>query len=356
MSPKVWLVSARFDLAVFLGPAALAVGLVLAAPGLSPDGELPLPFWVFAIIFVDVAHVWSTIYRTYLDPAELSRRPALYTLAPLGAYAALVVAYASSAQAFWRALAYLAVWHFVRQQYGFLALYRRRAGETGAFDRWLDTTTIYAATLFPLLYWHAHLPRRFQWFIQGDFFEGLVSEGLIRLLWPLYVGLFAVFIFRQIFRWMTDRVFLAGKVVLVLTTAVCWGLGIVVTNSDYSFTLTNVLVHGIPYFAIVFLYGRRKPGQPGTFLHWIFAGGHVFAFVGLVVLLAFGEELLWDRLIWHENGSIFPGPAIDVGPKLEILLVPLLALPQATHYVLDAFIWKTAPAENPGLASLLQVE
>ena len=32
------------------------------------------------------------------------------------------------------------------------------------------------------------------------------------------------------------------------------------------------------------------------------------------------------------------------------LVVPLLAVPQATHYVLDALLWRTAPAANPGLA------
>ena len=39
---------------------------------------------------------------------------------------------------FWRALAYLAVFHFVRQQYGWMALYRARMGEHGcAFVRLL---------------------------------------------------------------------------------------------------------------------------------------------------------------------------------------------------------------------------
>ena len=35
-------------------------------------------------------------------------------------------------------------------------------------------------------------------------------------------------------------------------------------------------------------------------------------------------------------------------PLLRSLVIPLLAMPQATHYVLDAFIWKVRP-KNPGL-------
>ncbi len=356
MNERAWLVSARFDLWVFLAPALVALGLVLAAPALSPEGELSMPMWLIAIVFVDVAHVWTTIYRTYLDPTELKRRPGLYTLTPLSLYAVGVIAYTSSPLGFWRALAYLAVWHFVRQQYGFLALYRRRAQETGAFDRWLDTATIYGVTIFPLLYWHAHLPRRFQWFLQGDFIADLVSPGLIQLLWPVYFGLMGTFVVRQVIRWSTERVFLPGKIVLVATTAACWGTGIIFTNSDYAFTLTNVLIHGVPYFAIVFLYGRRQSGPSSRFLHWLYSGAHVAVFIGLVWLLAFGEEYAWDRLIWHDHGALFPGPAIELGRRLEALLVPLLALPQATHYVLDAFIWKTARRDNPALATALRFE
>ena len=66
---------------------------------------------------------------------------------------------------FWRCLAYLAAFHFVRQQYGFMMLYGRRERQR----RWIDQAAIYAATLYPLAWWHLH-PRHFDWFIAGDFF------------------------------------------------------------------------------------------------------------------------------------------------------------------------------------------
>ena len=58
--------------------------------------------------------------------------------------------------------------------------------------------------------------------------------------------------------------------------------------------------------------------------------------------LAFGEEWLWDLGIWHDHPTFF-GEGWDLGPGTQALLVPLLALPQATHYVLDGFIWKRTP-------------
>ena len=64
----------------------------------------------------------------------------------------------------------------MRQQYGWVALYRRKNGE-GEDGRLLDAAAIYGATLTPLLFWHAHLPRNFQWFLRGDFVNGL-PEGV----------------------------------------------------------------------------------------------------------------------------------------------------------------------------------
>ena len=54
--------------------------------------------------------------------------------------------------------------------------------------------------------------------------------------------------------------------------------------------------------------------------------------------LAYFEELLWDCGIWHDRSWLF-GPTWDVA-GLDVFLVPLLAVPQITHYILDGFIWR----------------
>ena len=61
-------------------------------------------------------------------------------------------------------------------------------------------------------------------------------------------------------------------------------------------------------------------------------------FLATLWLLAYAEELLWDRGIWHERGWLFGGEW-ELG-GLRRLIVPLLALPQITHYLLDGFIWR----------------
>jgi hypothetical protein len=343
-----WLFGRRIDLLVFGGSALLAFALLALGQALGiADGDAPAWIWLLCIVGVDVAHVWSTAFRVYLDPAELRARPWLYFGLPVVCYALCVAAHAVSPAFFWRALAYVAVYHFVRQQYGWVALYRRRAGEHGAFDRALDTATIYAATIYPLLWWHAHLPRGFAWFVQGDFVRGLAAPFAEALL-PCYWGLLAAFCARQLQLRVSGRAVNQGKVLIVLTTWAAWHVGIMVYDSDYAFTVTNVLIHGIPYFALTYRYARVRAGggDAGCMLPAIVARG-AWAFFALLVLVAALEEGLWDGLVWREQ-EWARAPGIQLGSVLLTFVVPLLALPQALHYALDGFVWRVR--DNPLLA------
>lgn len=341
-----WLVSRRFDLWAFTAPAVLALLLVPLAAATA--GEVPLWAWAVAVLGVDVAHVWSTVYRTYLDPAELRRRPLLYAGAPVVAYALGVSLAAVSSDMFWRVLAYIAVFHFVRQQYGWVRLYGRRDAGLGAWDRRLDALTIYATTVYPLLWWHAHLPRRFDWFVPGDFVAGL-PEAVATALGPVYLALLALFAARQVQRGLREGFVPWGKVLMVATTAACWGVGIILTESDWAFTMTNVIVHGVPYVAFVWLYGRRAYGEADAprLLGWLFQGRRWLVFLLALVAVAYGEEYLWDRSLWHERGALFVGPKWAWPDAWVVWWMPLLAVPQLTHYLLDGFIWRAREAKNP---------
>ncbi|EOA11794.1 hypothetical protein A343_0004, partial [Porphyromonas gingivalis JCVI SC001] len=66
-------------------------------------------------------------------------------------------------------------------------------------------------------------------------------------------------------------------------------------------------------------------------------------FLGLLFVLAFLEEGLWDITVWRERGQLFGNTVLNIPPMDKTILafiVPLLALPQITHYILDGFIWR----------------
>ena len=356
-----WIFSPLIDALAFTLPAVVALGAVIFQRELGLSEPTPEWLWIVAVLGVDVAHVWSTAFITYLDRSEIERRPLRYWLVPgLGWVTGVVLYSLGGPLAFWRTLAYVAVFHFVRQQAGWMALYRTRAGERGRVGAWVDGAAIYLATLYPLAFWHAHLPRRFDWFLPGDFVRGL-PELFVSLLRGAYMLSLLAYLGRALYQRARGTPAPWGKHALVATTAATWYAGIVATNGDLAFTLTNVLVHGIPYAVLVFSYARHA-GASGLAVRIM--GGKTLAaacrFVACLWLLAYGEELLWDRSLWHERPELF-GQSFEL-PALEALIVPLLALPQLSHYVLDGLFWRradnpklrqwlsaTAPAANSGL-------
>ena len=332
--PNRWLFSPAVDVAAFGGSAvlsfvALAVGWHFGWLN-GEKAETPDWTWIAGVLLIDVAHVWSTLFRTYLDPVELRRRPALYALVPVVGLVVGVALYSQGHVVFWRCLAYLAVFHFVRQQYGWVALYRAKCGERDRAGWWLDASAIYLATLYPLVHWHSHLPRRFWWFLKGDFQQ--IPELFADALQPVYWTVLALYFLRGIRRGFPNP----GKDLVVFTTALCWYVGIVAINSDYAFLATNVVIHGIPYLVLVYWYGWMRchpgprPSRPRV--------KTIAIFLATVWVLAFAEELLWDRIEWKERSWLF-GPAWRLD-EWKWLLVPMLALPQLTHYILDGFIWR----------------
>lgn len=121
-----WLHSPVTDSVAILSAPFLAVALVfLFRGGLSSD-TTPLYAWSWfiTVVCIDVAHVYSTLFRTYLNPAEFRERRRLFIAVPLACW--LASTYLALQHKLWLVIAYSAAFHFVRQQYGFMMLYSRK--------------------------------------------------------------------------------------------------------------------------------------------------------------------------------------------------------------------------------------
>ena len=339
-----WIGKPWIDTVFILLPPFICLVLLLAFPswtransGLSEAG------WVILILLIDVAHVYSTLYRTYFDPEALREQRSLLWIIPFASFVGGTLLYSINPIYFWRVLAYVAVFHFVRQQYGFLRVYSRK--EPSGMNKRIDSWTIYIVTLYPILYWHLNGPRNFHWFVEGDFFF-LSSSMLMNMATGIYLLVLSIFVGKEIRSLLKTGRVNVPKLAVITGTALSWYVGIVRFNGDLSFTLLNVVSHGIPYMALVWLYGRKQYVQQGRgnrFLRLVFSTYGIFVFLDLLFLFAFIEEGLWDLAVWKEHGAVFGGgrlPDVRIQDRWLRLLVPLLALPQITHYILDGFIWK----------------
>ena len=300
--------------------------------------------WVILILLIDVAHVYSTLYRTYFDPQSFDKQRFLLTAIPFIGFIVAALAYSISSQLFWRLLAYTAVFHFIRQQYGFMRVYSRKEKSTH-FAKLVDKIIIYFATLYPILYWHLNGPRNFNWFVAHDFVY-LQSDTVLSIATILYFVIVVTYIIKEIIAWTKEKFINIPKLAIITGTLLSWYFGIVYFNGDMAFTLLNVVSHGIPYMALVWIYGQKnytKPGKGNRFLQIVFSRYGIVLFLGFIFLFAFIEEGLWDMAVWQEHKTIFGTtrlPSISLNEKLLAFIVPLLALPQITHYILDGFIWR----------------
>lgn len=346
-----WLKSATYDGLWIIGPAFISAGLALVLkPQIEQFQALPLWAWVSFVLFVDVAHVYATLFRTYLNQNAWQQHKSLLIGIPIVCWAVGAMLYSVDALFFWRCLAYLAVFHFMRQQYGFLALYSRTDSPLARRFQILDQFCLYAAVLFPLVFWHTHMPRNFNWFVEGDFVEStpafLADVGFL-----LYAISAVLFLLKECFLFSRLKIINWPKLLTILGTAFSWWVAIIAINSDLSFTLVNVISHGVPYMALIWMYMHKPTSsqsevpEASPLLEMLASvcARYLPAFILLLFVCAYLEEGLWDGFIWREHLNVFAPfvvlPAI-ADKSIMALLIPFLALPQSTHYVLDGFIWK----------------
>lgn len=345
-----WLVSARWDLLVFVTPVLIAVLFSIYWSEYSDTDRTPIWAFLLLIIAFDVSHVWASAYRTYFDTHEIRRRPLLYLgiLPPCFIFSLLVHYY--DPIIFWTIIAYIALWHFVRQPYGFVAMYRLLRKEGNKIDQWLDQLSIYVAALGPILAWHASPERQFDWFGHNEQFILRIPEEYKLLIATIYFGFALVYLVRQIYLILFTRAFNLGKQVIIGLTWVTWALGIAISDPLISAAFIN-LFHGIPFLAITWLYGHNKY-QKGL-LGSIFKTKNLQWFFLIVFIPAFLEEGLWDSIFWGQYSSIFPSLLIPNNNEFLLsFLCALLIMPQLVHYILDAFIWKMN-STNPDLRKYL---
>lgn len=201
----------------------------------------------------------------------------------------------------------------------------------------IDNLAIYASTGYPMLYWFFSSQRKFNWFVANEFFR-FENAFLLQILFWIYVLILLIYVSYTIHKSIKNRFFNIPKNAIILGTALSWYFGIVYFNDDFIFTLLNVVSHGIPYMALVYFREiENKPNQSLGVFSYLKSYNAIFIYVLILMGIAFTEEFLWEVLVWKENFAV---AAIDFS-SWQFLIVPLLSVPQFTHYLLDGFIWKS---------------
>jgi hypothetical protein len=361
--------SREVDFLAFVAPVLVAC-MYIPTYWTLPAHQLPIPIlhFLFLVMAVDVGHVWATLFRTYFDTEAREKRGTLYFGSPPAIFAVSVVVHYNSKELFWTVASYMAIYHFMAQNYGLLALYKARCGERNPVDYRIDWLTIVVGAAAPVALWHASPTRRFDWF--GDALPFVVRVPQVARL-PILIAYAAVglaWIARQVRKVRSGEEPLNhGKVLIMGCSWLTWGCGALIDHQVLSLAFLN-LFHGVPSFVLVyFVCQRRYAGKEARELGAtdrltvaMTSPGRWPVYLAFLVSLAVVEELLWEVLVgdlgYLTSETLPPHLYRWILPTLSRLqssmVISALALPQLTHYFLDAFIWKM-DGSNPGLREAL---
>jgi len=336
-----WIHKAKTDgLFILSPPFVILVVVVFCQPWLQMlENDYSFYTWLFFVVFIDVAHVYATLFKTYLVPKAFQERKKLLILLPVVCFALGMILFMLGSKVFWVTLAYIAVFHFIRQQYGFMRLYSRYEAKT-SLDVIADNIIIYTATGYPMLYWFMSPGRKFTWFMQDEFFS-YRNDALLKIFGYAYVVILIGYGFLVLYKYIKSCYFNIPKNAIIAGTAVSWYFGIVYYNNDLVFTMLNIVSHGVPYMSLIYLKEIKQSSEIHGIIYYLTAYKSFFIYAGFLIVLAFSEEYLWEIMVWNEKFTI---SNYSVFENWHFLLVPLLVVPQFTHYILDGFIWKTKKA------------
>jgi hypothetical protein len=198
------------------------------------------------------------------------------------------------------------------------------------------------------LWWHLHGQRAFSWFVDGDFIF-IHAPWLHLPLQLLYWVIILAWGISEIVNITKQKRFNIPRFFIIAGTGLSWYFGIIVYNGDLVFTALNVISHGIPYMALVWMHGNKKFSnkteeeiKEKKRISFFFRPRNLFIFVGLMIAIAYLEEGFWDTLVWKDHPEYFQFFHFLPKPTDFYLafIVPILTVPQLTHYVLDGYIWK----------------
>ncbi|MBL8953356.1 MAG: hypothetical protein JNK82_21460 [Myxococcaceae bacterium] len=300
-----WIISRTQDLVWFQGSVVAGLALLaffVAVPTSSPLALTALFLW--GVLF-DGTHVLGTHVRA--GNSQGSRPWALLLVGPAiallshGAFAGFLLA------------AYVwAYWHLVRQHYGFLALYRRRANATDPGERRLETALLWAGSLYP--------------YLRFSLTPAFARSGLPVLappwLAPWHLDVAAAVVLAALVTAVLvktrGRLGPRHLLIAVVTLFHCAVFGLL--NDLLAITATLTIFHNLQYHRIVWHTEQAQGRVP--------AGG-LARYLGLGVALG---------LAWY--GPRVLGVAFAPSPLVRDVLLGLGWGVAFQHYWVDGRIWK----------------
>lgn len=313
-----WIISPANDLTWFIFSAIGGYATIL----LFKTGVPLTPVLIAFIFFIDGPHVWSTMTRTYFDKSERKKRKLqLFAIVPLLLVGPIMwrLGYAS----LFFVLAYgWAYYHHAKQEYGFVMLYKAKNNDREAFDMKLDRRFIMASLILP-----------YAWYLTAahDLTARSVSIQIaVGVLLSGYVVLTAVFIVRQVKKYVRGEVMNAPKLALLaISVPLQWLAFSYAVHHEFGILAAAIPIntfHALQYQRLMWYHNRNHYADAA-----VKARAGLAAIVNRSVIFYLAAGLVTNFLFHAITGA---------GLRLQGVWVTAFWGVSFTHYFLDSKIWR----------------
>ena len=327
-----WIYSPRQDLVL----TAVVFAAALLLPTITPTKWGLLEFSIVAIL-IDQNHIFTTLFRIYFDPTEFKRRRMLYLFAPAVAAGAAALTLRIGPSVFWFTFSALSMFHFIRQQFGwFMITIRKNVAALGAAEVLLNKTLFYGLIILPMIYGMSERSIGFYLISFKPELPTFLAAPVLTLYFMVFTAA-VVYEFNKarstgFLNWAKYNQYLVTFVISFLMHLFGRGMS----------PVPVIVAHGITYWYASYVMLRRNPNTLLPPLKNLMMGR--WSLVSLFALISTITFLYWNTFYNADVAKLFFG-------NLAYLAPVVFGTFSWTHYLLDAFIWKSS--DNPAVREIL---
>lgn len=288
--------------------------------------------------FIDVGHVYSTVYRTILDKEE-RRRSKMYIYTPIALSIVIFLWFIFKIPYFWSFVGYYTLYHNLRQGFGIMKWYEKKNKKYYKLNNYI----FYALTYIPIIAFH-FLNKSFKVMyytdqdilMYQDHHPFLINFGIFEYTFPnifafillcFYFLILLFWIFKEIKNNCLKKEY--NRVLFMIYFFFIYYYSFILSDNILEMTAALVVSHGIPYFFMMkysLIKTRKNFFTTKKAVFFIF----VSALVGGLINFG-GEEIISSGFNYVESN-------LDI---IEFLLVFFYVIPVLCHFIWDSYIWKS---------------
>lgn len=337
--------------------------LVFHWPWLSVAGHPDRFAPVLLIKFLDWGHIFAQWVRIRTNPLEDTQAFKRYLLLWLCMFLFFIpLLFFTGHEIADTALIYFVIFHFSKQQYGYLRYMSRSEYQAYPKMQKLEDAYFYVGIIAPILGWHAHPPGaiRGSYWITHFLKAPWLSDAAVAV-WVAYAILALAYWSLQARLLWRRGVVPVPKYLVLLFAHAGWGAISLFPDKGMLYWLGVVLYHDLSYFMFIWWVARRdqKLGDRPTF-KW-YSWKSCFGLFGYILGTSFLADLVLHVYLSLSHGRFVKTFFSLVVPNsltgalarlyeelmssvdkswLAIVGLSIFFSIQAHHYFIDRYLWK----------------